>query len=786
MRSNDFKNIGSDVASHRSCTSEGDLKPCFFYDFSTSSGSKSPVAFFRALLQGLRAIMASEPCNLHDDIVFESGSVSSELSALVKPMLKAAVEEYLSFSFLFSGIECLDPDSFQIVLSIFPKGIIPGLWICFLLGTRDAMYCSKMQSVFFAALPCSSMCAMAGSQSEVDAAVTLIQDIQITHSSISIVLQKFRNHPNFCSMAYFLSAICLAFSSCCGADTTQMFIQLAQSTAVSASFSEIICDILLSMHTVPNGPRVFQYLMLCARSRFGLQPSDLIAISNTPSSVHLVCVEILRCLGGCIGCFCIVPFSDVYIAIDKVIESSADPRNVIRLCDSTLLKHFASMPVKWKIIENLLFISEMAGEFGAVCQLLRQYRAQQYILSNEFCSQDFRSFWLFFCRHPAGESISHRSRILKYLSDVKAASKEFCNSIVISAKFCSLISLYETADSILGSFKELYQSDIDDNVAKLKSDDWSHLCLVFALQGRLSLAWGRLDAAESYLKEALAAHGCVMDSDQVASSTSQMFDASRAVSGRLLSEIASVLLVKGKNREALSFADKGSAFIDGIEPSRRNGLVSPSCVLDIMMCAMEARLVNGLKAGAFSIMENALKVCNIEYGKFHPRSISTYERLCSLSSMNLDNTGVLAMYQRILMDLNVQLTWGFDVTGKLTTIILLISDILIASHQPIEAVALCEQALKYRIQRYGSEPNLQVARCLEKLAACRMQAQDPQKATKDLKGALKIRQLLTESKKDQDYFMCVLQLSGALKAAGFRCHLLLSANILPHRAPHFF
>jgi hypothetical protein len=67
-----------------------------------------------------------------------------------------------------------------------------------------------------------------------------------------------------------------------------------------------------------------------------------------------------------------------------------------------------------------------------------------------------------------------------------------------------------------------------------------------------------------------------------------------------------------------------------------------------------------------------------------------------------------------------------------------------------------------------------------------MQAQDPQKATKDLKGALKIRQLLTESKKDQDYFMCVLQLSGALKAAGFRCHLLLSANILPHRAPHFF
>jgi hypothetical protein len=43
------------------------------------------------------------------------------------------------------------------------------------------------------------------------------------------------------------------------------------------------------------------------------------------------------------------------------------------------------------------------------------------------------------------------------------------------------------------------------------------------------------------------------------------------------------------------------------------------------------------------------------------------------------------------------------------------------------------------------------------------------KLGKDLKDALGIRQALSDSKKDQDYFMCVLQLSGALKAAGYRC-----------------
>jgi hypothetical protein len=127
------------------------------------------------------------------------------------------------------------------------------------------------------------------------------------------------------------------------------------------------------------------------------------------------------------------------------------------------------------------------------------------------------------------------------------------------------------------------------------------------------------------------------------------------------------------------------------------------------------------------------------------------------------------MYQRILKDLTIQRTWGFDVTGKLTTIILLISDILVSNHEMIEAVGLCEHALKFRIERYGSEPNLQVARCLEKLAACRMLSKDPKNASQDLKDALGIRQALSDSKKDQDYFMCVLQLSGALKAAGYRC-----------------
>ena len=99
---------------------------------------------------------------------------------------------------------------------------------------------------------------------------------------------------------------------------------------------------------------------------------------------------------------------------------------------------------------------------------------------------------------------------------------------------------------------------------------------------------------------------------------------------------------------------------------------------------------------------------------------------------------------------------------------LLISDILVTNHEMSEAVAMCEKALKFRAERYGQEPNLQVARCLEKLGACRIHAKDSKYAAQNLRDALKIRQVLSNSKKDQDYYMCVLQLSGALKAAGYR------------------
>ena len=196
--------------------------------------------------------------------------------------------------------------------------------------------------------------------------------------------------------------------------------------------------------------------------------------------------------------------------------------------------------------------------------------------------------------------------------------------------------------------------------------------------------------------------------------------------------------------------------------------MSPSCVLDIMTCAMEARLANNLKTGAFKIIDSALRVCDSEFGKFHPRSMLVYERLCSLNCIADNVSDALVMYDRILKDLTIQLEWGFDVTGKLTTIILLISDILVSNHEMSEAVAMCEKALKYRSERYGLEPNLQVARCLEKLGACRIHAKDPKHAAQNLRDALKIRQVLSNSKKDQDYYMCVLQLSGALKAAGYR------------------
>jgi tetratricopeptide (TPR) repeat protein len=739
------------------------------YDFSTSAGSKAPVTFLRALLQGLRAILASEPCILNDDINFESGSTCSELIVLVKPYLKAAIEEYTSFSILLSGTECLDPDTLQSILCVAPARPIPGLWICALLGTQDTKYSCKMQSIFFGALPCACMCAVVRSHIDNDAALVLIEECGIRHSSLETVLKKFRCHPNLCSLASFVSAISHSFANCCGSDTTQMFIQLAQSTPSSASFADILCDILVSMHSFDYGPNVFQYLMLCSRSRYGLQPSDLSSMSNVSSSVHMVCVEILRAIGACVGCFCIIPFAEVYLAIEKVLATSADPRNAIRLCDSMLSKFFSSMPMKWKVVENLIFVTESTGDFAAICRRLLECGVQHYIISNEYCVQDFRSFWQFFCQHPAGESISQRTRLSNHLSGITAISKNSCSSIVVAAKFCCLISLYETANSILTSFKGLYQSNLDDDPGKVASNDWSNLCIVFALQGRLNLAWGRLDAAESILKEALTAHGAAIDSDHVASDVSPNFDASRSVCGRLLSEIASILLVRSRTREALSFADKSVAFINGIESCRRSKFLSPSCVLDIMLCAMEARMANDLKSGAFSVIDSALNVCDSEFGKFHPRSLAVYERLCSLNCISDKRSDALVMYQRILKDLTIQRTWGFDVTGKLTTIILLISDILVSNHEMIEAVGLCEHALKFRIERYGSEPNLQVARCLEKLAACRMLSKDPKSASQDLKDALKIRQALSDSKKDQDYFMCVLQLSGALKAAGYRC-----------------
>ncbi len=401
---------------------------------------------------------------------------------------------------------------------------------------------------------------------------------------------------------------------------------------------------------------------------------------------------------------------------------------------------------------------------------------QHYVVSNEFCIQDFRSFWQFFCQHPAGESISQRTKLLNHLSGIRATSKESCSSIVIVSKFCSLISLYETANSILKSFKELYETDLAENSAGMSSHDWSRLCIVIALQGRLSLAWGRLDDAESILKEAVTMHGSAIDSDVVANGVNTIYDASKAVCGRLLSDIASVLLVRNRTREALSFADKGVAFIESMRAESRVNYLPPSCMLDIMMCSMEARLANNLKSGAFVVIESALKICDSEFGKFHPRSISVYERMCSLNCISDHASEALVMFERILKDLSVQLAWGFDVTGKLTTIILLISDILVSRHEMGEAVAMCEQALMHRLDRFENARNLQVARCLEKLAACRMHAKDPKNAAQDLRDALDIRQHLSESKKDQDYYMCVLQLSGALKAAGFRCAYFVCAQ----------
>ncbi len=768
LRSNNFKNLGSDVSSYIKNVEIVALKPCFLYDFSVSAGSKMPVAFLRALLQGLRAILASEPCNLIDHIACESGSTSNELIVLVKPLLKAAIEEYASFTLLLSGVESLDPAVLKVILSILPPCTISGLWVCLLLGSRDVNYSCRMQSVFFAALPCACMCAVVRSPADNDAALVLIEECGIKHSSLGIVLKKFRSHPNLCSIASFLSAVSQAFSTTCGADTTQMFIQLAQSTPASSTFTDILCDILLSMHSFDHGSCVFQFLMLCSRSRYGLQPSDLIFMTNVPSSIHVVCVDILRAIGACTGNFCIVPFYEIDPAIEKVLAMSADPRNAIRLCDLTLLKHFCSAPVKWNVVENLIYISEVTGDFSGFCRRLLECSMQHYIVSNEFCIQDFRSFWEFFCKHPGAESISQRTKLLNHFSEIRALKKESCDFIVVATKFCSSISLYETSDSILKSFKELYHKDLDENVAKLTSDDWSRLCIVLALQGKLSLAWGRLDAAESTLKEALTAHGSAVHSDQVASDSSPVFDASRAVCGRLLSEIASILLVRNRTREALSFADKSMAFIEGIEPKLRSKFLSPSCVLDILMCAMEARLANNLKTGAFTVIDSALKVCNADFGKFHPRSITVYERLCSLNGITDNIPQALVMYERTLQDLTSQREWGFDVTGKLTTILLLISDILVTNHEMSEAVAMCECALKFRTERNGEEPSLQIARCLEKLAACRMHAKDPKEAARNLRDAFKIRQALCNSKKDQDYYMCVLQLSGALKAAGFR------------------
>lgn len=769
MRSCNFKNLGSDITRHLRFSSSTPFKPCFLYDFSPTAGSKTSVTFFRSLLYGLRTVLASEPCILIDDVNFESCSVTSELIVLVKPLLKAAVEEYQSFSLLLSGIESLDPETLHIVLSILPACTVPGLWICILLGSRDAKYSCMMQSAFFKAQPCGSLCAMVRSQADTDAALVMIEECGVKHSSVGKVVQKFRHHPNLCSIALFISSISHAFSNCCGSDTSPMLIQLAQSTAESSEFADIVADILTSMHTFDNGAHVFRFIMLCSRSRYGLQPSDLAAMSNVSSTVQVVCVEILRAIGASVGCFCIVPFYEIFHAIDKVVATSADPRNAIRICDSTLLKHFSSMPVLWKVVENLIFASEITGEFEIICQRLMECSMQHYVVSNEFCIQDFRSFWQFFCKHPAGESISQRTRLLNHLSCIQASAKESCSSVVIVSKFCSLISLYETANSILKSFKALYQSDIEENLANMTSNDWSRLCIVVTLQGRLNLAWGRLDDAEGTLKEALTIHGSAIDSDVVASGIDPIYDASKAVCGRLLSDIASILLVRNKTREALSFADKGVAFIDGMHSESRTKYLPPSSILDIMLCSMEARLANNLKTGAFAVMESALKICDSEYGKFHPRSMAVYERLCSLNCMSDRSSEALAMYERISKDLSIQLAWGFDVTGKLTTILLLISDILVSSHEMGEAVAVCEQALIYRLERFEDGPSLQVARCLEKLAACRMHARDPKNAAQDMRDALSIRKKLLESKKDQDYFMCVLQLSGALKAAGYRC-----------------
>lgn len=768
MRSRNFKNLGSDIAQRRRFISSNACMPCCMYDFSASAGSRAPVTFLRVMLYGLRAILASEPCILVDDVNFESCSTSSELIALVRPLLKAVIEEYQSFSLLLSGIESLDPETLRDILSMLPACTIPGLWICLLLGSHDIAYSCKMQSIFFKLQPCATLCSMVRSPADTDAALVMIEECGIKHSSVALVLRKFRNHPNLCSLALFISSMSHAFLNCCGSDTSQMFIQLAQSTAASSTFVDILADILLSMHSFENGAYVFRFLMLCSRSRYGLQPSDLVAMSNVSSSVQVVCIEIFRAIGACVGCYCIVPFYEVYRAIEKVVATSADPRNAIRICDSTLLRYFSSMPAKWKVVENMIFASEVTGEFAAMCRRLLECSMQHYIVSNEFCIQDFRSFWQFFCKHPAGESISQRTRLLNYLSGIRALSKKSCSSIVIASKFCSLISLYEAADSILKSFKDLYNSDTDESAANMSSNDWSQLCIVSALQGRLNLAWGRLDAAESILKEALTTHGSAVDSDLVASGINPIYDASRAVCGRLLSEIASVLLVRNRTREALSFADKSVAFIEGIHADSKINFLPPSCTLDVMMCSMEARLVNNLKTGAFAVIESALKICDSEFGKFHPRSISVYERLCSLNCMSDRNSEALVMFERILKDLSTQLAWGFDVTGKLTTIILLISDILVSNHEMEEAVAICEQALKYRSERCDEDPNLQIARCLEKLAACRMHAKDPKSAAQDLRDALKIRQKLSDSKKDQDYFMCVLQLSGALKAAGYR------------------
>jgi hypothetical protein len=770
MRNSDFKNIGSDIAKHRRSSSLAAFKPCFMYDFSATLGSKTPITFYRTFLYGLRAILASEPCILIDDVSFESCSTCSELVALVKPLLKAAIEDYMSFSLLLSGVESLDPETLQVILSVLPACTFPGMWICLLFGSRDAAYSCKMQSVFYKAQPCSSLCAIVRSQADTDAALVMIEECNVKHSSVAKVLQKFRYHPNLCSLALFISSISHAFSNCCGSDSSQMFIQLAQSTAASSDFADIVADILTSMHSFENGAYVFQFLMLCSRSRYGLLSSDLVQMSNVSSSVQIVCVEILRAIGAYVGSFCIVPFYEVFSAIEKVVATSADPRNVINFCDSTLLNYFSLMPVQWRVVENLIFASEMTGEFDTICRRLLECKMQHYILSNEFCSQDFRTFWQFFCRHPSGQSISQRTRLLNHLSGIQASNKESCSLIVIASKFCSLISLFETANSILKSFRLLYQSDMQENLGNINAHDWSRLCIVVTLQGRLCLAWGRLDDAESILKEALTIHESAVDSDAVSSGMNPLYDASKAVCGRLLSEIASVLLVRNKTREALSFADKSVALIEGIPSENRCKYLPPSCSLEVMMRSMEARLANNLKTGAFAVIESSLKICDSEFGKFHPRSISLFERLCSLNCLSDHNSEALVMFERILKDLSMQLAWGFDVTGKLTTNILLISDILVSSHQMGEAVAICEQAMMYRLERrFEDGPNLQVARCLEKLAACRMHAKDPKNAAQDLRDALEIRQGLAESKKDQDYFMCVLQLSGALKAAGYRC-----------------